>query len=195
MKNTAIVALAAAMLAAGGSHAHSYGHLQVHRSPFDVALGQLVDAHTSSWNSLFQQHRHRQLQQNRSDPRHSVTETDTHVQLELEVPGVLARDLTVDVNEVDDYVRIQGRRTHHSSFDVSFRLSPEVNSIEMQATLSSGILQLRVPKQKKEKGRSRSIEVVSGETTHEGAEELNIAETAHASESVDGMTITEDTED
>ena len=155
----------AAMLALASSwsemaEARSYGSLLVprayqynrQRDPFDL-VSEFFHTPIYNMNSLFKQ------QQDVVDriahsasPRYAVSETDGVMQLEVELPGVKAEDLSVELED-NRYLRIQGSRrsdlSPESSFDLSFSLADDVDSDRLTVKLSAGILNVQVPKKEK----------------------------------------------
>lgn len=96
-------------------------------------------------------------QAERSIPRYTVSEENGVVQLEMEVPGVYAKDIEIDLED-SKLLRIKGRRTYklndgsvdQSEFDVTFQLKENVDTNQLKANLSAGILRVRVPNKVKE---------------------------------------------
>jgi HSP20 family molecular chaperone IbpA len=107
-------------------------------------------------NTLFRQQQDQlaRLEQN-SAPRYSISMSDDglSVELSIEVPGVAASDLTVEV-ENGSLLHVHGTRTIRESgsiskteFDQSFQLGDvDVDSIDV--SLSDGILTVIAPKKK-----------------------------------------------
>lgn len=180
---------------------------QYSRSPMGDPFGLLSEMFTMPvyMNSLMkqQQREFERLAQSAS-PRYSVTEDEDTgaVQLMMELPGVLPKDLNVEV--VDGSVlRISGSRKYirnGSIYDSDFDQSFEMQSVDperLKVTLSSGILTIQAPK--KEKTALR-IPVSTEEGEHE-QEVLKVQTTqTHQQENieapveteVDGLTITEE---
>eukprot|EP00522_Entomoneis_paludosa_P016300 CAMPEP_0172444150 /NCGR_PEP_ID=MMETSP1065-20121228/4239_1 /TAXON_ID=265537 /ORGANISM="Amphiprora paludosa, Strain CCMP125" /LENGTH=230 /DNA_ID=CAMNT_0013194573 /DNA_START=40 /DNA_END=732 /DNA_ORIENTATION=+ len=148
-----------------------------------------------------------------SSPRYAVTEdpqTGT-MELTMEVPGVSAQELVVEVED-NSLLRIQGSRNVNyygqamqTEFDRSFKLDDDIDVSSLKVTLNSGIL--TVTGQKKEKivqrldiataPRVEEKETITVEhkTTSEveGAEEETKKE-EDAEETPDGLTITTEEE-
>ena len=83
------------------------------------------------------------------DPKSGV------VELSVELPGVTAKDVVLEL-ENENQLRITGvrRLKHHgtyyqSEFDQVFQLNPDVDPDRLQASLSAGILTVRVPKRER----------------------------------------------
>jgi HSP20 family molecular chaperone IbpA len=90
-------------------------------------------------------------------PKYAVTEHAEAgtVELSLELPGAVASDLSVSLED-DKVVRIAGRRKHilngrlyETEFDQSFRLTDDLDPKDLQVTLSSGILRIQAKKKVK----------------------------------------------
>jgi HSP20 family molecular chaperone IbpA len=90
-------------------------------------------------------------------PKYAVTENAEAgtVELNLELPGVVASDLSVSLDD-DKVVRIAGRRKHilngrlyETEFDQSFRLTEDLDPKDLRVTLSSGILRIQATKKVK----------------------------------------------
>jgi HSP20 family molecular chaperone IbpA len=105
-------------------------------------------------NTLFRQQQDQlaRLEQN-SAPRYSISELDggKSFELSMEVPGVAASDLTVEV-ENDNLLHIRGTRTiresgsiSKSEFDQSFQLE-DIDVKGIAVSLSNGILTVIAPK-------------------------------------------------
>ncbi|SFW86938.1 Hsp20/alpha crystallin family protein [Amycolatopsis australiensis] len=107
------------------------------------------------------------LRTGRWSPGAGVRETDDAYLVEVELPGVKRRDVTVEVtgNEVAvqgkagrrDLFRLRSRRTDEFSYRVT--LPDEVDSGAASAALTKGVLTVRVPK--REFARRRRIPVHS----------------------------------
>jgi HSP20 family protein len=136
-----------------------YNYNRRPRDAIDLVSEGLSTPFYSNVNSLF-----RQLS-GQSGPRYSIEETEDSIELSMEVPGVAAKDLTVEV--VDDTVlRIRGSRSvresgsyTQSEFDQSFQLDDTDMDVDnIQVTLSNGILKIVAPK-KVAKVTSKSIPI------------------------------------
>ena len=146
----------------------NFGYANYQRRPF--ALDLITDALFSNpmdhWmsnifsmplhsNSLL--YREDQLaRMDRSAPRYSIDETDEGIELALEVPGIAAEDMAVEV--VDGHtLSVRGTRTIRSQnkeevilqseFNQSFRLDKDIDVEKISATLKSGILRVSAKKQ------------------------------------------------
>ncbi len=103
-------------------------------------------------------------------PRASVHETQDHVILELEMPGV-ARD-SIDVNVENDELAVSGRRVlpvdegvqwlHQERLPFNYRrafvLSDRIDTANISADYTDGVLKLTLPKAVQAKPRKIAIE-------------------------------------
>ena len=106
-------------------------------------------------NTLLCPHQEQLDHMERSIPRYDITETEASTyELTLEIPGVEAKDLSIELQD-NHQLRICGARryqqhgsTFESTFDQTFILE-NVNINELKVTLSAGILQISAPRQEK----------------------------------------------
>jgi len=111
----------------------------------------------------------------RGFPAVNVWEDGETVFVEAEVPGLKAEDL--DITVVGDELTLKGERLEASEEQASFhrrerglgpftrviRLSSEVKADQVHATLTDGILQLKLPKTEAAKPRKIKVKTASGE--------------------------------
>ena len=127
--------------------------------PFDMALD-LMRAPLYASNSILRQSESdlERLAESASTPRYAVTEDAEAGTLELamELPGVAAKDLVVEVED-NKMLRIQGSRkmsyrgqTVESLFDQSFELDKDIDTSSLSVNLSSGILKITGHKKEKQ---------------------------------------------
>jgi HSP20 family protein len=105
-------------------------------------------------------------------PSAEMEETDDEVHLKLEVPGLRAKDLDVEVTE--DSVAIRGERKsetkteekgllrsefHYGKFERVIPLSTHIQSDKAKAEYKNGILMLTLPKVEGEKRKTVKINV------------------------------------
>mmetsp|Transcript_3382 Transcript_3382/g.9671 ORF Transcript_3382/g.9671 Transcript_3382/m.9671 type:complete len:234 (-) Transcript_3382:60-761(-) len=113
-----------------------------------------IPFYTANTNTLFRQHFDQlaRLEQN-SAPRYSISQSDDGktIELAMELPGVPAKDLSIEVEE-GKVLRIQGTRTLRengsvikSEFEQSFQLE-DVDVENISVSLDSGILTITAPK-------------------------------------------------
>ena len=157
-------------------------------------------------NTLLRQHQAQLDRMERSSPRYEISETAAGtVELSMELPGVQAKDLSVEITD-DNRLLVSGSRRHEqygniyvSRFDQTFSLDT-VNVDELKVTLSAGILRISAPKKKKIT-RKLAIEEADPETISLRTKKTTVAETMEedvklvntaAVEEVDGLTISDD---
>jgi HSP20 family protein len=111
----------------------------------------------------------------RGFPAVNVWEDGESVFLEAEVPGLKAEDL--DITVVGDELTLKGERSEASEEQSSFhrrergigpftrviRLSSEVKADQVQATLTDGVLLLKLPKTEAAKPRKIKVKTASGD--------------------------------
>jgi HSP20 family protein len=91
-------------------------------------------------------------------PAVDVTESESALTLELELPGVKSEDIKIDL--VDKQLTITGERKLENgsrTFSRSFTLPPVVNPEKIEAKVENGILRVVLPKA--EKALPRSIPI------------------------------------
>ena len=108
-------------------------------------------------------------------PATDVSETPEHLVLRLEVPG-LSRD-QIKISVENNVLTVRGEKQQEStqenenyyrsersygSFERSFTLPAHVDFEHVQATLESGVLELRLPR--REEARPREIQIQGGES-------------------------------
>jgi HSP20 family molecular chaperone IbpA len=151
-----------------GHHLHGGRHYNYHRRPRDTMdLVSLIFSSPIYYNSLLRQQdaqsaRTTSSMDQRADgvvssaaPFYTITESEDGqaIDLEIEVPGVSAKEINVEI-ENDRMVRVQGSRRLHESagsvtqmrFDKVFQMDADADIENIQVTLSSGILRVSVPK-------------------------------------------------
>lgn len=145
------------------------------------------------WDRLFDEQDGRSLASPTSSPQYIIRDNENDMLLEVEVPGVSAEELNVEVED-RQLLRINGahRRvgvSENLKFDLAFELAKNVDAEQMKVTLSNGILQVTVPKREPV---IRKLEVVPAQSAH-----VNNPLGTHSSEgnndlvvNVDGMEIT-----
>jgi HSP20 family molecular chaperone IbpA len=150
------------------------------------------------FNSLLRQ---QETQLTRSTPRYSISRAeDGTVELALEIPGVAAKDLSVDL-ENGNMLRIRGARKWkdeqgsevETEFDRVFRLDDDIDVSRVKVALSSGILRVQAPQREKVirsipiTAEDENIELEPRSTTQEVQNDVQ----AKITES-EGLTITEE---
>jgi HSP20 family molecular chaperone IbpA len=192
----------ACLLAMGSTFvdARGYGSLLAPRNyhynrlnnPFDLVSEFFSTPFYS--NSLMLQQAAAESRLARSAPRYWIAEENGVIELSMEVPGVLAKDLEVEL-EGDELIRIKGTRKRSTGgsvesfdFDQSFRLAEDIDVEQLTVNLSAGILRIRVPKKEK---TVKKLPVVS-DVNDEVVEVKPISDINENHETIDGLDITED---
>ncbi len=177
-KNSILLPFCAAIILIAGADARHGGHAssgslyRPHRRSYDYhrrcrpnAIDLVSDMFSVPFytsNSLFRQQQDQlaRLEQN-SAPRYSISQSEDGklVELAMELPGVPAKDLSVEV-EHRNVLRIRGSRTIRESgsvtkteFDQSFQLDDDIDVENISVSLSSGILTITAPKKEPERKR------------------------------------------
>lgn len=103
-------------------------------------------------------------------PRTDVSESETGYQLQLDLPGVKAEDLDIQVENstltVKAERKLNGKREEYQrverpygAFARSFTLPEAVNAQGIEAKLSDGVLNLTLPRREEAKPRQIAISV------------------------------------
>lgn len=101
-------------------------------------------------------------------PVHRWDETSDHsARLSIDVPGVKAQDMKVEV--VDNSLRVSGERKDagsESKFSKMFTIDPSLFDVsKIKANLDNGVLTLTMPKHAKEEPRAHTIAITEGTDT------------------------------
>ncbi len=103
-------------------------------------------------------------------PAVDIRETKDALVVETELPGIEKKDVKVDVK--DNVLTISGERQYakdvseehahriersYGSFTRSFSLPPNVDTVNVDATMKNGILEIRIPKAESAKPKSITI--------------------------------------
>jgi HSP20 family molecular chaperone IbpA len=162
-------------------------------------------------NSLMRQQEaqlspHSQSHSRSMTPPYAVSEDPETgmIELTMEIPGVSANDLSVELED-NKLIRVKGARTlkQHGSlveyqFDQVFQINEDVDPERLKVSLSSGILRITAPKKEQvikripvHTGDEDDITLeakVSTETVEEADDSANQVQEIQ----IDGMTITEE---
>ena len=105
-------------------------------------------------------------------PPMNISESDSAYEVEIELPGVNKKEVTVDVE--DGVLSISGERKSHNnsengnliwneisygSFKRSFQLANEIQEEKIKAKFQNGILSLDIPKVKEVKPKVKKITI------------------------------------
>lgn len=201
--------LVMAVFLATSVHGHGRGHslmfprraYNYHRRSPSMDLISDMFSMPVYFNSLFQQQQ--ASHQVQSDPMYHVKELPNgEIELTMDVPGVAASDLNVELVEDGTMLRVSGSRRRHGSvteFEQLFHLNKDVDADNLSVRLQDGVL--RVTAAKKEKV-VKKIPIVVEADGHQDVDAVEVeaqaisdtdgdsTDTKGASEEVDGMTIT-----
>lgn len=154
------------------------------------------------FNSLLKQQQEQASLRLLSDPSSHVHElSNGDVELTIDVPGVAAADLNVELLEENTLLRVSGSRRHHGSvkeFDKLFRLNTDVDADNLSVRLSDGVLRVVAPKKETVVKKIPIVVVEEEERVVDiNAQVFSDNEVENAggdveSQEVDGMTITAD---
>ena len=98
----------------------------------------------------------------RSSPCYEVTESDDAFHISVDVPGVKGKDITAEIEQEGRVLHIKGGRkvtktgsdgnveTSESKFEKRFALDHSVDSSQVTANLSDGVLTVVAPKKKQD---------------------------------------------
>jgi len=92
-----------------------------------------------------------------SSPCYEITENDKQFQLSVDVPGLKAEDMTVQVEQGGKVLRLKGEKkktegntVSRTSFEKSFTLGANVDRNKITANLADGVIVVTVPKETKQ---------------------------------------------
>mmetsp|Transcript_15247 Transcript_15247/g.22514 ORF Transcript_15247/g.22514 Transcript_15247/m.22514 type:complete len:163 (+) Transcript_15247:49-537(+) len=110
----------------------------------------------------------------RSSPCYEITEDENQFQLAVDVPGVKATDIKVNLEQGNRVLHISGGRnikqkgkTITTHFEKSFTIDHSVDASAITANVSEGVLIVTAPKDKKFK-EAHTIEVTTNPHQVEG---------------------------
>jgi HSP20 family molecular chaperone IbpA len=153
-------------------------------------------------NSLARQSDAQLEQMQVSAPRYDIQELAEGYELTMEVPGVSADNLMVEVED-ESLLRVSGTREHHGAgrvavetkFDQTFSLD-NVDTSEIKVTLSNGILRITAPKKEKvlkrlliEQNEAKAAELPVKAVGDKALEESASETEQPPDETIDGLTM------
>lgn len=110
----------------------------------------------------------------RSSPGYVMEEVDDKYKIQVDVPGMKASDINVELEHEGSVLHISGERkiTSENSvkeirFDKRFTIGNNVESEKMSADLTDGVLTLTAPKKAETKPATRSITITEGNKEEE----------------------------
>jgi HSP20 family protein len=105
-----------------------------------------------------------------TSPRFEVTENDRQFRMAVDVPGIKPENLKIELEDYGRILHVSGERkvktdTSHEEylFDKRFKLGRNVDTSQITAHLSDGVLVLSAPKKEVLPHATRLIEIVQGE--------------------------------
>lgn len=152
---------------------HNYYGRRNRRCGGGGSIGHISDIFSIPFtlNSLFNQHYGGQIQRGASSsieqpqsggPRYDILEDDKTMELLLDVPGIRADDISIELQRGGEVLKVSGtRRVRHygrgrqlysSEFDQMFSLDRDMIDVEkMSVTLEDGLLRISAPKRKRKR--------------------------------------------
>ena len=104
-----------------------------------------------------------------SSPRYEVTENSKQFRLAVDVPGVKADDIKVNLEHDGRVLHMKGHRKvekensyEEYKFEKRFTLGRDLDTTKLTANLSDGVLVLTAPK-KKEEPKSTTVPITLGD--------------------------------
>lgn len=98
-----------------------------------------------------------------------IKEEDGNYHISVDVPGVKASDMKVEIENDSKVLHIYGGRkvtkngtTTETRFDKRFTIGDNVDVEKLTANLENGVLMLTAPKLEEERPKTRTIEVSEG---------------------------------
>jgi HSP20 family protein len=118
-----------------------------------------------------------------SSPALEINETDTEFQIAIDVPGVKATDMTVQLEDDGRVLHLQGGRkvtregqVVESKFQKRFTIGENIDSSKLSADLSDGVLVVKAPKIPKEEVKPVQIQITEGQSSNKVLEDTTAAE-------------------
>lgn len=103
-----------------------------------------------------------------SSPGYEIHETENEYTIAVDVPGIKAADMTVDLENGGKVLKIAGGRkvvreggTSETKFEKRFTIGSNIDANELKANLADGVLVLKTPK-RKEENHVRKIAITEG---------------------------------
>ena len=108
----------------------------------------------------------------RSSPGYEVHQNDKAWQISIDVPGVKAADMKVDLEQNGRLLHVCGGRKvvkdnqmSETRFDKKFTIGDDIDTSKISANLSDGVLVLTAPKKEKKEPESTTIAITEGPHT------------------------------
>jgi HSP20 family protein len=105
----------------------------------------------------------------RSSPGYEINEDDNKFQLSIDVPGVKAADMKVDLLQDGRLLHLSGGRkvekegtVSETRFDKRFTIAENIDTSKITANLADGVLIVRAPKIPPEEKKPTTIAITEG---------------------------------
>jgi len=105
----------------------------------------------------------------RSSPGFEVHQNDKAWQISIDVPGVKASDMNVNLEENGRLLHLSGGRkvvkenqVTESRFDKKFTIGDDIDTTMITANLADGVLTVTAPKKEKQEPKTNSIPIIEG---------------------------------
>jgi HSP20 family protein len=139
------------------------------------------------FNSILQEEYQRQLSQaplhHKSQYQYEINEDESKMELNLDVPGIDASDIVIQLEQGGQVLRVKGSRNykHHnreteSKFDQTFTIDRKTVDIDkLEASLNNGVLVISVPKlqQSTIEEKQRIIPIVDTSSKGKGGNDIH----------------------
>ncbi|GAX24363.1 hypothetical protein FisN_4Lh487 [Fistulifera solaris] len=116
----------------------------------------------------------------RSSPGFEIHEHEKEYQISVDVPGVKASDMKLELEEDGRVLHLSGGRkieregsVSETRFDKKFYVGENVNLEKLKANLADGVLTLVAPKKEVEKPKLTSIPITESTHSDEKKEEMD----------------------
>jgi HSP20 family protein len=127
--------------------------------PFDFPMMQVIPSFTRPEDMLL---RH-------CSPGYEFHETDDKYHVAVDVPGIKASDMTVDLEDNGNVLSISGARkvtkngeSSETKFVKRFTIGSNIDIDKLTANLSDGVLVLTAPKKQEDAKQVRKVTIVEG---------------------------------
>jgi HSP20 family protein len=105
-----------------------------------------------------------------SSPGYEITETEKGYQIDIDVPGVHLKDMSLDLENYGHVLHVKGQREMHRNgsmttikFEKRFRIGHNIDHDSVTAHLSEGVLLITAPKLKNIEKKPKHIMIYNGE--------------------------------
>jgi HSP20 family protein len=123
----------------------------------------------------------------RSSPGYEIHEDDNKLQLSIDVPGVKAEDMKVNLEHDGRLLHLSGGRkiekegsVTETRFDKRFTLAENLDISQITANLADGVLVVSAPKKQIEEEKTTTIPITEGPPADSGKIEVKTVEMKEA---------------